>query len=220
MDNNLKIINYLGKNIGSQFTMNELSRTLSIPYATFHRTVQKIQELVVIQTIGHSKTISLNINKPSLKSYLSVASAEEKSMFLKNQPIIKQVCLEINNSNIVLLFGSYAKQKQREHSDIDLLIINKDGKRSISFSKQELLFSKKINPIFVTEKEFRLMLNEKEENVGKQAVNNHIILNNPELFWDLVLNVRKSIPKMHYKQKNNRIKSNIQNKSVSAKSKK
>ena len=32
------------------------------------------------------------------------------------------------------------------------------------------------------------MLKEKEENVGKQVLKNHIILNNPEHFWEMVLN--------------------------------
>ena len=32
------------------------------------------------------------------------------------------------------------------------------------------------------------MLKDKDENVGKQALKGHIILNNPEEFWGLVLN--------------------------------
>ena len=66
------------------------------------------------------------------------------------------------------------------------MIINKDGKKSISFSKYEVIFKLKINPIFITKKEFKLMLKDKEENVGKQALYNHIILNNPEAFWECV----------------------------------
>ena len=87
----------------------------------------------------------------------------------------------------MVLFGSYAKNTQVKTSDIDLLVINKDGKRSISFSKYELLFKKKINPIFITKQEFKLMLKDKEENVGRQALKNHITLNNSEKFWGVVL---------------------------------
>jgi hypothetical protein len=32
------------------------------------------------------------------------------------------------------------------------------------------------------------MLKDKEENVGKQALYSHIILNNPEAFWECVFN--------------------------------
>ena len=65
--------------------------------------------------------------------------------------------------------------------------MNTSGKQSVSFSKYELLFRKKVNAIFVTAREFVGMLHDKEENVGKQALQNHIILNNPDQFWRLVL---------------------------------
>jgi len=86
-----------------------------------------------------------------------------------------------------VLFGSYAKNTSTEQSDIDLLVINSSGKKTLSFSKYETLFKKRINPIFITFQEFKKMLKEKEENVGKQALKDHIILNNPEKFWECAL---------------------------------
>ena len=95
----------------------------------------------------------------------------------------------METKDTVLLFGSYAKGTQREASDIDLMVINKKGEKSVSFSKYEILFKKKINPMFITASEFRKMLKEPDETVGKQALKDHIILNNPEGFWESVLNV-------------------------------
>ena len=48
-------------------------------------------------------------------------------------------------------------------------------------------FKKKINPLFFMISEFVHMLRDKDENVGKQALKEHIILNNPEGFWEAVL---------------------------------
>lgn len=188
MDNNYKIINFLGKKLGQPYTMHELSKLLKIPYATFYRTVQRMNDLLVIKVVGKSKTIRLNSENPIIKAHLIVSSDEERKEFIKNQPIIKKIESELNTKEIVVLFGSYAKKMQHEKSDIDLLIINKDGSKSISFSKYELLFKKNVNPIFVTKKEFELMLKDKEENVGKQALKSHVILNNPDDFWGCVLN--------------------------------
>jgi predicted nucleotidyltransferase len=188
MDNNLKIINYLGKNMTKSFTMHELSKILKIPYATFYRTILKMKDIINTDKIGHSNSISLNLGNSILKHFLIISSDEEKKEFLKKQPIINKIALELNTNDAVILFGSYAKHNQKENSDIDLLIINNKGNKSISFSKYELLFKKKINPIFVTGKEFYLMLQEKDENLGKQVLNNHIILNNPETLWECVLN--------------------------------
>ncbi len=188
MDNRLKIINYLGKNLHKHFTMHELSKLLKIPYASFYRTIQKMKELLVIEITGRAKTIKLNLELKIIKSYLAITSEMEKKEYLQKQPIIKKITNEIETNDLVVLFGSYAKNIHTEKSDIDLLIINNKGDRSISFSKYEMLFKKKINAIFVTKKEFQLMLKEKEENVGKQVLKNHIVLKNPEKFWEVVLN--------------------------------
>ena len=187
MDNKLKIINYLGKNKGKKFTMHELSSLINIPYATFHRTISKMPDLIIKQKAGKATLIEIN-DIPIIKPYLAISSEEEKKEYLKKSPLISKISSEIESNDIVILFGSYANKTENEKSDIDFMVINKDGRKSLSFSKYEVLFRKKINPIFITEKEFKQMLKEKEENVGKQALSNHIILNNPEKFWGLVIN--------------------------------
>jgi len=73
------------------------------------------------------------------------------------------------------------------------LIINRKGEKSLSFSRYETLFKKKINPLFITPAELRQMLKEETENVGKQALREHILLNNPERFWGAVLDVRRRV---------------------------
>ncbi len=188
MIRNLKIINYLGKNIEKKFTMHELSNLVNLPYASFYRTIQGMDYVLNIEIIGKSKVVSLNLNNPIIKSHLIVSSDEERRKFIEKQPIIKKINNELKTKDVVVLFGSYAKGTQTEKSDIDLLIINKDGKKSLSFSKYENLYKKEINTIYITNKEFIQMLKDKEENVGKQALKNHIILNNPEIFWECVLN--------------------------------
>ncbi len=187
MDNKHKIINYLGKQLEKRFTMHELSKLVGIPYASFYRAVQQMSDVLEIETVGKSKTMGLKTKNPVVKAHLTVSSDEERKEFLPRQPILKKIASELDTQDTVILFGSYAKSKETEKSDIDLLVINKDGKKSLSFSKYELLFRKRISPIFITAKEFKKMLHAQEENVGKQALKNHIILNNPEAFWGLVL---------------------------------
>ena len=186
MDNKHKIINYLGKNQNKKYTMHELSRKLDIPYASFYRTIESMKDLLIIEKVGKSKIIALNKDNSIVKSHLIVSSDEERKDYLKKYPIVRKIYQELATKEIVILFGSYAKKTQTEKSDVDLMIINKDGKKNISFSKYELLFKIKINPLFITKKEFKLMLKDKEENVGKQALYSHIILNNPEGFWGCV----------------------------------
>lgn len=182
----MKIINWLGKHKGKQITMHALSKAAKIPYATFHRTVNGMKGLVLLDTIGKAKAVSLNTANPIIKSYLSVSSEEEKNDFLEKQPIIRKIASELDTKEIVLLFGSYAKGREKESSDIDLMVVNSKGEKSISFSKYEVMFRKKINALFVAKSELRQMLRETGENVGKQALESHILLNNPEGFWGCV----------------------------------
>ncbi len=187
MDNQLSILNYLGKHQNESYTMHKLSNILKIPYATFHRTIKGMTNLITTQIIGKAKTLTLNKN-PIIKSYLTISSEEEKAEYLKKQPVINKITTELNTEEIIILFGSYAKRNIRKESDIDILIINQKGNKSISFSKYETVYKIKINPIFITKKEFTQMLTAKDENLGKQALKDHILLNNPEEFWRLVLN--------------------------------
>ena len=89
---------------------------------------------------------------------------------------------------IILITGSYAKNKQTEKSDIDILIITKAG----VFKKQKLLenltltFKPVIHPIVVTYKNFIDMLLSKEENLGKEAFKNHLIFRNNERYYLLI----------------------------------
>lgn len=187
MDNKLKIINYLGKKFDCEFTMHELSKILAIPYASFYRTIKEMDDILIIRQIGKSKTLKLNPESPVIQSYLAISSEEEKKRFLENKPVIRIIEKELDTKDVVILFGSYAKGKERGKSDIDIMVINKSGNRTISFLKHELVFRKKINPIFFKEKEFKVMIKDKDENVGKQTIRDHIVLKNPIHFWDMVI---------------------------------
>jgi hypothetical protein len=99
MDNKLKIINYLGKNMGESFTMNELSKAIKMPYATFYRTVQGMSDILIIKSVGKSKTLTVDVNNPSIISYLSISSEEEKKDYLRKQPVIKKISEEITKGS-------------------------------------------------------------------------------------------------------------------------
>ncbi|MBI4451444.1 nucleotidyltransferase domain-containing protein [Candidatus Woesearchaeota archaeon] len=191
MNNKLKVINFLGKNAETAFTMHELSKLVKIPYATFYRTIKTLSDLIVKTKAGKATLIQLNKQNPLTKHYLIISSKEEKDEYLKKQSVIKKISDELPLGQYsVILFGSYAKGTQTAKSDADILVINEKGERKPDFSRYETIFQVRISPIYVTQQEFTAMLKESEENVGKQALKNHIILYNPELFWNMVYGIR------------------------------
>lgn len=189
MDNIGKILHYLAKT-GDMFTLHELSKLTGIPYATFYRTVKKMGKLVNIISKGQSKLITLNWNELT-RAHLVLASGEQEREALKKNPLLKQ--LDEKAKGIVLIFGSYANNTQTNKSDVDVMVINENGKKTIKFRDLELLYDKEINPIFFSKEEFVAMLQDKEENVAKQALKNHILLSGFENFWKLVENGTRSI---------------------------
>ena len=187
MDNKLSILQHLAKNYPVSPTMHCLAKVLRIPYASFYRTLKASSGLVLLEPVGKAKIVRLNFANDVLASHLAIASSEEREVFLKRNPIILKLAQDLSPQDIVLLFGSYAKGGAQERSDVDLLIINKSGEKSVSFGKYELLYKKSVNPIFVTKKEYEQMLREPTENVGKQALKYHVVLQHPQAYWELTL---------------------------------
>ncbi len=186
MDNKNSLLVFLAKNMEKSLSLNQISKFSGIPYATLYRLHDENKSLLDKKIIGKSIVISLKKTE-IVKNYLIVASYEETSEFLAKNPLFKKISEDLPKGDYsLILFGSYAEGKQTKSSDIDLLIINKNGSKIINFSKYETLFKIDINPILVSLIEFETMLKDKEENVGKQVLKKHIILYNQELFWNEV----------------------------------
>ena len=186
MDNLLKLIQTLGKNLHNQIPIRQLSKESKIPYTTTHRLIKNNKEIFIINQKGNIKLCSLNLKDNITKNYLILSERKEAESFFNKNPEFKVLKKELPKGDYsLILFGSRAEGKQREKSDIDLCIINKDGKKNIKFSKFELLFKLEINPIYLKDQEFKQMLKEEEQNLAKEIIKKHIILYGEEYFWNL-----------------------------------
>ena len=187
MDNLLKLIQTLGKNINNEIPIRQLSKEAKVPYTTTYRLIKNNNNLFNIIKKGNIKLSSLNLKDNITKTYLILGERKVAESFLKKQPEFKVLKKELPKGDYsLILFGSRAEEKHREKSDIDLCIINKDGKKNINFSKFELLFKVEINPIYLSNKEFKQMLKEEEQNLAREIIKKHIILYGEEYFWDLI----------------------------------
>lgn len=177
IENELIILNFLGRNIEQEFTMNELSKRTSIPYATLFRTLKKMNLLVNARTVGKATVVILNTEYHLIKSYLTIASDKSKEEYLSKDPSLKKISDDIDTKDIVLFYDETFQMNK----ETNLIIINKEGKKSVNFSKND-----RIKSIFLSEKEFLQKLRDKEENLVKQVMKKHVLLKNPEKFWGLV----------------------------------
>lgn len=142
----------------------------------------KKKDLVKTESIGDVTAYSLNLDHNSTLSCLNMINEAEiqKIKFPKEilkefqRRILKQTCFFI-----LIIFGSYAKGKATEKSDLDIAVIvesESTGKEIAPFL--ETLKRREIKPIdyhIFTKGEFLEMLRSDYENVGKQIYKNSII---------------------------------------------
>lgn len=189
MDNLLKLVYAAGKHVKEELTLRDLAKKAEVPYTTAHRIILKNKELFNAKQKANIKLCSLKLENKLVKNYLIIAENKQAESFMQKSPVFSIIKKELPKGEYsVVLFGSRAEGKAREKSDMDLCIISKDGKKNVNFSKHELLFKIEINPMFFSENEFIMMLKDKEHNVAKEIIGNHVILYGEEYFWRVVWN--------------------------------
>jgi predicted nucleotidyltransferase len=187
MDNLLKLVWILGKNISSSLPIRQLASDAKVPYATAYRTIAKYKSVFAVVKKGNIRLCSLNLEDSITKNYLILAERQQSELFLSRHPELSVLRKELPAGDYsCILFGSRAEEKERKKSDMDICIINKDGSKNVNFSKYELVFKTDINPIYLARMEFRQMLREKSHNLSREIIQKHIILYGEEYFWNIV----------------------------------
>ncbi|HIG93048.1 MAG: nucleotidyltransferase domain-containing protein [Candidatus Aenigmarchaeota archaeon] len=142
----------------------------------------KEQDLVVTEVTGDVKTYSLNLNNNLTLSYLNIINDLEIQKRKFPKEIVAEIKKRISKQTeffILIVFGSHAKNKATEKSDVDIAVIveSEPTKKEIA-PLLETVKRREIKPIdyhFFTRKEFLEMLQAEYENVGKQIYKNSII---------------------------------------------
>ena len=203
-DIKLKIITLFSKELDRELTIHQIKNELKRSYHLIYDNTTELikQNILNKKTRGHSTVCSLNLKNEKTKGMLILNSMNEKEEFLNKKVSLKSLFEELVNKITnkievlsIVLFGSYAKEIETKSSDIDLLIVcEKKGKDNIiqrEIGTLETMYDYKINQIIVTSKMFKNMIvNKVKLNVGKEALNNHIILYGAETFWKIVLDAK------------------------------
>lgn len=142
----------------------------------------KEQNLVKTEVTGNVTTYSLNLNNNLTLSYLNLINNLEIQKRKFPKEILSEIQKRISkqtNFFILIIFGSYAKNKATEKSDLDLAVIveSEQTKKEIT-PLLETVKRREIKPIdyhVFTRNEFLEMLRAESENVGKQIYKNNLI---------------------------------------------
>lgn len=184
--NNIKILKYLLQNKESQFTINQISKDLSINYRIAHTQIKLLEKenLIQLQKAGKSLLCSLTNN---FNEKIFLAEYERLKELLENKDfkLILQRYSKAKQNYVLLLFGSYAKNQNNKFSDIDLLAITNDSKEIEEITK---LIPRNIHLTAVTYQDFLNMKNSKELSIANEAIKNNIILIGIDEYYRLINN--------------------------------
>src|SRR3989344_6763562 len=142
----------------------------------------KEQDLVNTKATGDVTTYYLNLNNNPTLSYLNLINDLEIQKRKFPKEILSEIQKRISKQTeffILVIFGSYAKNKATDKSDLDIAVIveSEQTKKEIA-PLLETVKRREIKPIdyhIFTREELLEMLKAEYENVGKQLYNNNII---------------------------------------------
>jgi|SRR3989344_3676836 len=170
-------------------TIREISQKIKADYKITHVASQRLiaQQILNAETVGKSSLCTLNEDYYGFEIYN--AENERKEQIFKNKNIL-QLYKEIMGKTetgffVLLLFGSYAKSKQTESSDIDLLFISNEKNFENKITDLLSLLPLKTHYLVFTEEEFVRMKNSKKLTVIQEAIESNIILYGTETYYKI-----------------------------------
>lgn len=183
----LEIISLFRTNYLNQFHIRKMAEMIGKSHVSLLPHLKKFEEdkILLTKKVGKSKVFSLNFKKNEVREFLSLAEKKKSLEFLSKDLFIKKIYDELINFDLngcLILFGSYASERQTKESDVDLFYIgeikNENKKKMINLGK---IYGKNIHFISVDLKQFRESLFE-QGNLIKEIIKNHIILYNHDIF--------------------------------------
>jgi len=185
----VKIIKVLLEN-NKAMTIREISKKIKADYKITHTAAHFLikKKVLTAETVGGSTLCKLNKANFTLEIYQ--AENERKENLLKNKNILqlyKEIIEKIKTSSYLLLvFGSYAQNKQTKSSDIDLMFISNEKNIERDIDNILSLLPLKTHALVFTEEEFKKMYHSRKSNVVQEAVKSYIILFGTENFYHLI----------------------------------
>ena len=176
-------------------SLNQVALDTKLMYVTVHKIIPILlkRKIIKLEKKGKANLITIDFENAKIED-LSSAILHEKAKLLRKNPKIAVLMKDIEEAlagklYILILFGSYAKEKEKKDSDIDFLFIISDRKNTESYKEKinkalKLSTLKKDFNIVATD-DFIDMLNQKYT-VGREAFEQGIVLFGTEPYYAMV----------------------------------
>ena len=156
----------------------------------------KGSRLLLSKRRGNLDVYSLNLSNPVLIQTLQYIEAQDSLDFAQLDVIMDAIGKIPVKNYCLLVFGSYAENRQKKDSDLDVcfLVENKQAEKRIKpyFNEVKLNHAVNVDEHYITFSDFVRMLLRSEENLGKQIFRKHRLFFNAEIYYQLLKEAYKN----------------------------
>ncbi|MFH0870615.1 MAG: nucleotidyltransferase domain-containing protein [archaeon] len=133
-DLNLRIIDEFLGDYSKEITGSGVARKKNLNQKSAANALSSLESegFLKSRTEGKNRLFSLNLENQSIADFLSAAEHLKKISFLKKKTLLRGTIEKVLPfcKGAVIIFGSYAKGKEKEGSDLDLFVIGEyDAKK-------------------------------------------------------------------------------------------
>jgi len=168
-----------------------IAKKLNVSHVTLIPHLRRLEKnrILLSRKVGKNKEYQLNPNSSLTKHYLTVTEELTTVAYLNKNFLINKIADALSNLNLagpLILFGSHAKNYATEASDIDMFYLGELEQKQLSeIKKHGRTYGKEINIKTSSIKNFIDGLRTGDILI-KEIIENHIILQNPGLFINLL----------------------------------
>lgn len=189
------ILEPFAKDTWKKFTFKEIKKLSHNKSDNYVHTVLKrfvASGIIKEQKIGNNIIYSLAKNISSLNTMGFIAEYKANtSKYIPHDNIQKIINKLKTKFYIFIVTGSYAKAKQKETSDLDIIIIcdNKQEPNAIlsQIKLESELMIPEVHPYVFTQEQLYQMLTTKEENYGKEIARNNLIITGGKSYYSILI---------------------------------
>lgn len=189
----VKTLNVFKKNLTKRLTLSQVTGSLGkTSRAWSYRFIEKLSndKVLLSEMVANTKTYMLNLENTDTLNYLSYCDIVKYKSSKVSRKIINSIVKHTGGDYCLVVFGSYAKNKPKKDSDLDICFLSHDdGEKRIKpiIENIKLKSLLKIDDNYITVEEFQKMLKWEKENLGKQIYRDNIVVFNHMIFYKAVL---------------------------------
>jgi len=162
----------------AELSASQIEKLTKEPQQSISRKLNELADLNLLEykIEGRNKQFFFNLEKQTSFTLLNLIENEKTLKFQIQKQEVSQIIEELlKHCETIILFGSYAKDKETKQSDLDILILGKSNKKEIRKFKRKQIID--ITEHYLTYGEFKRLINNKNTHVV-EIKKDHIIFGN------------------------------------------